>query len=126
MFGIGYIPKAPGTFGSLAGVVTAFLAAIFFLHPRSVGDVFSLHPLTDTILRESLFGAPGTNVHNAALAFPLFALSTIHGLTAGTDGNGPLRIVMASTVGAVAVLTWERLREQRVRKTTHPRIVTTA
>jgi len=77
VFGIGYIPKAPGTFGSLAGVVTAFLAAIFFLHPRSVGDVFSLHPLTDTILRESLFGAPGTNVHNAALAFPLFIAGTL-------------------------------------------------
>jgi predicted ferric reductase len=48
-----------------------------------------------------------------ALAFPLFVLSTVHGLTAGTDGSGPMRIVMASTVGAVAVLTWERLREHR-------------
>jgi predicted ferric reductase len=51
-----------------------------------------------------------------ALAFPLFALSTIHGLTAGTDRTGPLRIVMASTVGAVAVLTWERVREHRTPK----------
>ena len=71
VFGIGYIRKAPGTFGSLAGVATAFLSAIFFLHPRSVRDLFSLHPLAETILRENLFGAPGTNVHNSTLAFPL-------------------------------------------------------
>lgn len=55
-----------------------------------------------------------------ALAFPLFALSTIHGLTAGTDRTGPLRIVMASTVGAVVVLAWERLREQRAPKAASP------
>ena len=71
VFGIGYIRKAPGTFGSLAGVATAFLSAIFFLHPRSVRDLFSLHPLADAILRENLFLAPGANVHNATLAFPL-------------------------------------------------------
>ena len=71
VFGIGYIRKAPGTFGSLAGVATAFLSSIFFLHPRSVRDLLSLHPLAETILRENLFGAPGTNVHNSTLAFPL-------------------------------------------------------
>jgi len=71
VLGIGYIRKAPGTFGSLAGVVMAFLSAIFFLHPRSVRDLFSLHPLAETILRENLFGAPGTNVHNTTFAFPL-------------------------------------------------------
>jgi len=72
VFGIGYIRKAPGTFGSLAGVVTASLSAIFFLHPRSVHDLFSMHPLADAILRENLFGAPGTNIHNSTLAYPLF------------------------------------------------------
>ena len=72
VFGLGYTRKAPGTFGSLAGVLTAFLSAIFFLHPKSVRDLFSLHPLADTVLRESLFGAPGTNIHNTSLAFPLF------------------------------------------------------
>lgn len=71
VLGIGYIRKAPGTFGSLVGVATAFLSAIFFLHPRSAHDLFSLHPLAETILRENLFGAPGTNVHNSAFAFPL-------------------------------------------------------
>jgi phosphatidylglycerophosphatase A len=77
VFGIGYLPKAPGTFGSLAGVVIAFLSAIFFLHPRSVRDLFSLHPLADMILRENLFGAPGTNVHNVTLAIPLFIAGTL-------------------------------------------------
>jgi phosphatidylglycerophosphatase A len=71
VFGIGYIRRAPGTFGSLAGIATAFLSAVFFLHPRSIRDLFSLHPLTETILRENLFGAPETNVHNSTLAFPL-------------------------------------------------------
>ena len=71
VFGIGYLPKAPGTFGSLAGIVTASLGAIFFLHPRSVRDLLSLHPLADAILRENLFGAPGTNVHNTTLIYPL-------------------------------------------------------
>ncbi|PYT78357.1 MAG: hypothetical protein DMG41_31350 [Acidobacteria bacterium] len=72
VFGIGYIRKAPGTFGSLAGVVVAFLSAIFFLHPRSIRDLFSLHPLADAILRENLFRTPGLNIHSAPLAIPLF------------------------------------------------------
>ena len=71
VLGIGYIPRAPGTFGSLAGVATAFLSAVFFLHPKSPRDVFSMHPLADTMLRENLFGAPGTDIHNVTLALPL-------------------------------------------------------
>jgi len=72
VLGIGYIPKAPGTFGSLAGILIAFLSAVFFLHPTSAGDVFSMHPLTDTILRQNFFGAPGTDIHDVTLAIPLF------------------------------------------------------
>jgi phosphatidylglycerophosphatase A len=75
--GVGYIRKGPGTFGSLAGVVTASLAAIFFLHPRSIRDFFSFHPLADAILRENLFGAPGTNIHNATFAYPLFIAGVV-------------------------------------------------
>ena len=71
VLGIGYIPRAPGTFGWLAGVLTAFLSAVFFLHPKSLGDVFSMHPLADAMLRENLFGAPGTDIHNVTLALPL-------------------------------------------------------
>jgi phosphatidylglycerophosphatase A len=72
VLGVGYIPKAPGTFGSLAGILIAFLSAVFFLHPSSLSDVFSMHPLTDTMLRENLFGPRGPNIHNVMLAFPLF------------------------------------------------------
>lgn len=72
VLGVGYIPKAPGTFGSIAGIILAFLSAVFFLHPTSVSDVFSMHPMTDTILRENLFGPKGPDIHNVMLAFPLF------------------------------------------------------
>src|SRR5882762_8560842 len=33
--GVGYIPKSPRTFGSLVGVATAYLSAVFFLRPTS-------------------------------------------------------------------------------------------
>ncbi len=77
VLGIGYAPRAPGTYGSLAGVATAFLSAIFFLHPKSFSDIFSLHPLAETILRENLFGMRGPNIHDVMLAFPLIIAATL-------------------------------------------------
>ena len=70
--GVGYAPKAPGTFGSLVGVGTAFLCAIFFLHPQRVSQLFSLHPLTDAMLEDRHFLVPGADIHDAALALPIF------------------------------------------------------
>jgi phosphatidylglycerophosphatase A len=70
--GVGYLPKAPGTFGSLVGVATAFLSSVFFLQPASVKALFSLHPDYETVLRNELFPLPGSNVHNAVLAWPIF------------------------------------------------------
>jgi phosphatidylglycerophosphatase A len=70
--GVGYLPKAPGTFGSLVGVATAFLSSVFFLQPGSVRALFSLHPDYETVLRNELFPLPGTDVHNAVLALPVF------------------------------------------------------
>jgi phosphatidylglycerophosphatase A len=70
--GVGYLPKAPGTFGSLVGVATAFLSSVFFLQPASVRALFSLHPDYETVLRNELFPLPGSNVHNAVLALPIF------------------------------------------------------
>src|SRR5713226_7128760 len=70
--GVGYIPKAPGTFGSLVGVATAFLSSVFFLRPASVRALLSLHPDYETILRNELFPLPGANVHNAALGLAIF------------------------------------------------------
>ncbi|MGB8476739.1 MAG: phosphatidylglycerophosphatase A [Candidatus Acidiferrum sp.] len=69
--GVGYAPKAPGTFGSLVGVATAFLSAVFFLHPASIGGIFSRHPLTDAVFSDKHFLVPGSNIHDSALALPL-------------------------------------------------------
>jgi phosphatidylglycerophosphatase A len=70
--GVGYLPKAPGSFGSMVGVATAFLSSVFFLQPASVRALFSLHPDYETVLRNELFPLPGTDVHNAVLALPVF------------------------------------------------------
>jgi len=72
VLGVGYIPKAPGTFGSLVGIATAFLSSVFFLQPASVRALFSLHPNYEAVLRNELFPLPGSDVHNALLALPIF------------------------------------------------------
>ena len=69
--GVGYLPKAPGTFGSLVGVLTAVLSAIFFLHPASPRGLFSLHPLTDAVFSDKHFLVPGSDIHDSTLALPL-------------------------------------------------------
>ena len=69
--GVGYIPKAPGTFGSLVGVATAYLSAVFFLRPTSLGGVFPLNPETDAVLADQHFLVPGSDIHNAVLALPI-------------------------------------------------------
>jgi phosphatidylglycerophosphatase A len=71
--GIGYLPKAPGTFGSLVGVATAFLSSVFFMRPASVRALFSFHPDYDAVLRNELFPLPGSDIHNAMLAWPIFS-----------------------------------------------------
>jgi phosphatidylglycerophosphatase A len=70
--GVGYIPKAPGTFGSLVGVITIFLSAVFFLRPRHYADLLSLHPLVDSTLMDKHFLVPGSDIHDAAMWLPLF------------------------------------------------------
>src|SRR5437899_13012803 len=70
--GVGYLPKAPGTFGSLVGVATAYLSAVFFLRPTSLGGVFSLRPDTDAVLTDKHFLVPGSDIHNAIRALPVF------------------------------------------------------
>lgn len=71
--GVGYIPKAPGTFGALVGVATAFLCAIFFLHPATIGGLFSLHPLADAMFADKHFLVPGSDIHDSILALPVFS-----------------------------------------------------
>jgi phosphatidylglycerophosphatase A len=69
--GVGYIPKAPGTFGSLVGVATAFLSAVFFLRPANLSDLLSLHPDYEAVLRDQHFLVPGSDIHDAVLALPI-------------------------------------------------------
>ena len=72
VLGVGYLPKAPGTFGSLVGVATAFLSAVFFLRPASPGGLLSLHPNYDAVLNDQHFLVPGSDIHNSVLALPVF------------------------------------------------------
>jgi phosphatidylglycerophosphatase A len=64
--GVGYAPKAPGTFGSLVGILTAILTAVFFLRPGSVRELFSAHPLEQAMLRDTAL-LPGSNMHDTAI-----------------------------------------------------------
>jgi phosphatidylglycerophosphatase A len=76
-FGAGYAPKAPGTFGSLVGVATIFLSAVFFLHPDRWSDLFSLHPFADATLMDRHFLVPGSDIHDSALWLPLVCASAL-------------------------------------------------
>ncbi len=69
--GVGYAPKAPGTFGSLVGVFTAMLTSLFFLRPQNAGDLFSRQRLMDRTLIDHHFLVPGADIHDAALIVPV-------------------------------------------------------
>ena len=75
--GVGYAPKAPGTFGSLVGVATIFLSAVFFLRPAHWSDLFSLHPLANSTLMDQHFLVPGSDIHDAVLWLPLVCASAL-------------------------------------------------
>ena len=69
--GVGYLPKAPGTFGSLVGVLTAMLTALFFLRPHRLADLFSAQRLADATLVDHNFLVPGSDIHSAQLVLPV-------------------------------------------------------
>jgi len=69
--GVGYLPNAPGTFGSLVGILTAVATALFFLRPHSLRDLLSTRRLTETTLMDHNFLVPGAQIHNAALILPV-------------------------------------------------------
>jgi phosphatidylglycerophosphatase A len=71
IFGVGYLRPGPGTWGSLVGVVTAFLSASFFLRPASVRGFFSLHPLSDAMFGDKHLLVPGGDIHDVRLVLPL-------------------------------------------------------
>jgi phosphatidylglycerophosphatase A len=70
--GAGYLRPSPGTYGSLVGVGTIVLSAIFFLHPVSVSGWFSKHPLSEAMFADKHFLVWGSDIHDSALAVPLF------------------------------------------------------
>jgi phosphatidylglycerophosphatase A len=69
--GVGYLRPAPGTWGSLVGIGTAVLSAVFFLHPEKVGGWFSLHPLRDARFTDKHFLLPGSDIHDTILIIPI-------------------------------------------------------
>lgn len=71
--GVGYLPKAPGTYGSLVGVLTAMATALFFLRPHSVRDLLSTQRLAESTLMDHHFLVPGADIHNAALILPVIS-----------------------------------------------------
>ena len=76
VFGVGYLRPGPGTWGSLAGVVTAFSSAVFFLRPVSWRAMSSLHPFSDGSLAHQQFLVPAVRPLVCALAL-LLVLSAI-------------------------------------------------
>ena len=70
--GTGYLRPSPGTYGSLVGVATIVLCAIFFLHPVSVSGWLSKHPLSEAMFADKHFLVWGADIHDSALGLPLF------------------------------------------------------
>jgi phosphatidylglycerophosphatase A len=75
--GVGYLPKAPGTFGSLVGVGTIVLSAYFFLQPTSIAGLSPLQPLSDANFVDRHFLVPGSDLHDTVLALPIFCAVTL-------------------------------------------------
>jgi phosphatidylglycerophosphatase A len=53
------------------GVLTAFLSAAFFIHPGSIGELFSPNPLADAMMSRRIFLPPGADPHDMTLLLPL-------------------------------------------------------
>ena len=84
-------------------------------HPAAVAwGIISLYFLVAVELTSLLRRRLSKRVWRAThfLSFPLFALSTVHALTAGTDtGSAPLRAVILTAVLAVTMLTFIRIQQ---------------
>jgi phosphatidylglycerophosphatase A len=71
-FGVGHWPKAPGTYGSLVGVITIVLSAVFFLRPTSLAGLSPLHVLSDARFMDKHFLVPGSDIYDTVLWLPIF------------------------------------------------------
>src|SRR5262249_57311282 len=70
-FGVGNWRRAPGTWGSLVGVLTIVLCAIFFLRPTSLAGLSPLHVLSDARFMDKHFFVPGSDIHDTVLWLPV-------------------------------------------------------
>jgi phosphatidylglycerophosphatase A len=75
--GVGYLPQAPGTFGSLVGILTIGLCAIFFLRPTSLAGLSPFHVLSDARFMDKHFLVPGSDIHNTMLWLPIFSAAVL-------------------------------------------------
>lgn len=94
VLGVGYAKKAPGTWGSLIGVITAMITALFFLRPATIGELFSGHPLAEAMLKEDRLLIPGADIHDAAM---ILALASA--------------VILMAAMGAVGVWSCARVAE---------------
>src|SRR6267154_3232427 len=76
-FGTLYLRPSPGTYGSLVGVGTIVICAIFFLHPVSVSSWFSKHPLSDAMFADKHFLVWGGDIRDSALWLPVFCATLL-------------------------------------------------
>jgi phosphatidylglycerophosphatase A len=83
VFGVGRWPKAPGTYGSLVGVLTISLCAIFFLRPTSLAGLSPLHVLSDAQFMDKHFLVPGSDIHYTMLWLPIFCAVTLFVILGG-------------------------------------------
>jgi predicted ferric reductase len=101
------------------GLASVLIPLASHWHPVAVAwGIISLYLLAavelTSLLRRHLNHRLWRRVH--FLSFPLFVTSTIHGVSAGTDGRKPMAIITAVlTVGAVAAITAVRISHRRDR-----------
>ena len=106
------------------GLASVLIPLAAHWHPLAVAwGVVSIYLLVaveaTSLVRRHLNVRLWKRVH--FLSFPLFVMSTIHGLSAGTDGRTPMAIITAAlTTGGIAVLSVMRLRQRRDGLTARP------
>lgn len=102
------------------GLASALIPFAAHWHPVAVAwGVASVYLLAavelTSLLRRHLNHRLWRRVH--FLSFPLFVTSTIHGVSAGTDGRTPMAIItVALTVGAVAAIAAVRIGHRSDRR----------
>jgi phosphatidylglycerophosphatase A len=98
VLGTGYLRPSPGTYGSLVGVATAVVCAIFFLHPVSVSSWFSRHPLSEAMFADRHFLVPGSDIHDTPLVVPIVCALLLLVILGGIGVWSTARVVQHSGI----------------------------